>query len=404
MFGFLEDWDMKLSDSEKEIELSIKCGMRSWKIHAQGFFECVFKLFNKEEGIIGTYGKKVSLGSFLNSDDFKIYLTGRTGFEYFRSIKILNEDSNDTKHLAIFTETEESEIIETFRTMHELAVKTYNYLNKDNISEEFDEQYVKNIINSNEEELEDVIEYADEIIRKKSKEVDELTREVEKNRIVTEARADLFEMTLKRSIMKRYKTSFQYEIVVNLMLNILKNERVCYDFINFIKNTKVSFVNAESLVNSDFIEEWGEKLFNYEMDGKDEKEKYIEGNMCETELTNSNVYKDHYNELKKKWEFSPERLRLSFVENENGKPCGITISSNDWKETYIFDEEGALVSDKEEESFSKPFPISDVDVNLLAGYDYNGTCLDEFEYEQDRYLDDYYYEDGEILFDYYEEE
>ena len=168
MFEFLSLWDGPLESFERDIESSLRGEVRSWITHAQIFCERVFKLYNKKERYFSLNNSKLTLGSFLNDQGFCADFSKKTGFRNFNDLKDINEASNEIKHMGVpfnLTETQTQRILQS---IHDLSVKSYNYLEKGECTEKYDSQYFKSIMAQKDRDIEQTIQYADEVIQKKN--------------------------------------------------------------------------------------------------------------------------------------------------------------------------------------------------------------------------------------------
>lgn len=174
MFDFLSLWDRPLESFEKDIESSLRGEVRSWITHAQIFCERVFKLYNKRERYFSLNSSKLTLGSFLNDQGFRADFSKKTGFRNFNDLKDINEASNEIKHMGVPFNLTESQTQKILQSIHDLSLKSYNYLENGGVTEKYDSQYFKTLMDQKDHDTDLTIQYADEIIQKKNELIREL--------------------------------------------------------------------------------------------------------------------------------------------------------------------------------------------------------------------------------------
>lgn len=221
MFEFLNDWDDSLSSFEKDIELSIKGEVKSWVTHAQIFCERVFKIYNRAERFFSGRDK-ITLGSFLNDDGFCKDFMKKTGFRNFNEIDDINILANSIKHNGNQQIINGNTMQKLLQSMHLLALKTYNYLEKKDVEETFDALYFVKLSEEKDNALEEIIAYADNLIIEKNKLIIQLNEDLE---VMNQfSREDIKKQALNEKHLKHYirESKVQNEVIRILMSEVNK--------------------------------------------------------------------------------------------------------------------------------------------------------------------------------------
>lgn len=170
MFDFLSEWDERLFSFERDIELSIKYNGNSWVTNSQFFCERVMKLYNNEVRCFGP-SRQLTLGYFLSDAFFCADYQKRTTFNQWESLSMLNRLSNDIKHNGNIPVVSEKDITDIMWSIHSLAVKTYNYLMHKTLNEKFDDNYFRELKESQDNDINDIVTYADLQLARKNEEI-----------------------------------------------------------------------------------------------------------------------------------------------------------------------------------------------------------------------------------------
>jgi len=179
MFSFLREWSETLYSFERDIERCLMGEVQSWVTHSQVFCETLMKMYNAKAEHYKPGVKLLTLGYFLNDVEFCEEFTDKTGFCDYEKLKQINQKSNAIKHKGVPQNENVDELNNLLKSMYDLSVAVYNYVNGCEYVGTYDYDYFPSLIEKKDREFDSTIAYADKIIQEKNAIIVELSDALE---------------------------------------------------------------------------------------------------------------------------------------------------------------------------------------------------------------------------------